>query len=215
MGRMGNGDTVALGELYAGFGDPIRSALLREFRRLGVTRVDADELDGLAVDVCTDLFARAGSWDPTFGVTPWWWARHRVAAIVGTYLGQFTDPLPEGGPAEEPGPPAPPTPTADGDDDDVLATLRRLGDADPRVRLLHEALDRVSRPAQQAVLLEVRLQTDQGDPSPSVTVGRVRHLKPDTVRQTHKRVTDRVRHLVATDPYFAPLAGLAFLCRAA
>src|SRR5437899_2733357 len=76
------------------------------------------------------------------------------------------------------------------------------------VRLLCEALDRVSRPAQQEVLFDVRMQAGQGDPSPAVTVGRARAVRPESVRQTCKRVLDKVRCLAVDDPYFAPLADL-------
>ena len=36
-------------------------------------------------------------------------------------------------------------------------------------------------------------------------------VRPETVRQTVKRVLDRLRGLAAADPHFAPLAGLALL----
>lgn len=58
------------------------------------------------------------------------------------------------------------------------------------------------------------MQAHQGDPSPAVTVARAYALRPEAVRQTCKRLTDKVRHLAATDPYFAPLADLHLLRRA-
>ena len=70
MARMADGDTAALEVLYIGFGDPIRSLIRKELRRLGVTSVDPADVDGLTLDVCTDLFRRAGSWDPSHGVPP-------------------------------------------------------------------------------------------------------------------------------------------------
>jgi hypothetical protein len=60
-----------------------------------------------------------------------------------------------------------------------------------RLRLLQEALKRVSRPAQQEILFEVKMQAGQGDPSPAVTVARAKALKPEAVRQTCKRLIDR------------------------
>jgi hypothetical protein len=210
MARMAGGDAAALEVLYVGFGDPIRGLIRRELRRLGVTRLDAAEVDGLALDVCSDLFRRAGSWDPSHGVTPWKWARLRVRAIVSGYVGQFTDPLPEGGPADEPVVITPPA----GDDDNVVITLDRLAELRSDLRLLHEALNRVSRPAQQEILFEVKMQAGQGDPSPAATVARAKALKPETVRQTCKRLLDRVSNLAATDPYFAPLADLHLLRKA-
>jgi hypothetical protein len=45
-------------------------------------------------------------------------------------------------------------------------------------------------------------------------VARAKALKPEAVRQTCKRLLDRVNDLAATDPYFAPLADLHLLRRA-
>ena len=215
MARMAGGDTAALEVLYVGFGDPIRSLIRKELRRLGVTSIDPADVDGLTLDVCTELYHRAGSWDPTHGVAPWTWARLRVRAIVGAYVGQFTDPLPEGGPAEA-DTPVVPAPADNDDDENVVVTFERLAVLrnDLRLRLLSEALNRVSRPAQQEILFEVKMQAGQGDPSPAVTVARAKALKPEAVRQTCKRLVDRVNYLAATDPYFAPLADLHLLGKA-
>ena len=210
MAAMAEGDTDALAVLYVEYGDPIRGVVRKELARLGVTHLDAAEIDGLALDVCSDLFRRAGSWDPAHGVLPWTWARMRVRAIVGRAIGQFTAPLPDGGPPET----AAPAAAMGNDDEGVLVTLDRLGGLRGDLRLLHEALDRVSRPSQQKILFEVRMQAGQGDPSPAVTVARAYGLRPDAVRQTCKRVVDRVRDLTDHDPHFAPLADLHLLRQA-
>lgn len=214
MARMAAGDPAALEELYIGFGNPIRSLIHKELRRLGVRSVDSADVDGLALDVCTELFRRAASWDPAHGVAPWTWARLRVRAIVGAYVGQFTDPLPEGGPADADVPVV--APHDNDDDENAVATFERLAALrnDLRLRLLAEALNRVSRPAQQEILFEVKMQAGQGDPSPAATVARAKALKPESVRQTCKRLVDRVNHLAATDLYFAPLADLHLLRKA-
>jgi DNA-directed RNA polymerase specialized sigma24 family protein len=213
MARMAAGDTAALEELYVGFGNPIRSLIHKELRRLGVCSVDSADVDGLTLDVCTELFRRAASWDPSHGVAPWTWARLRVRAIVSAYVGQFTDPLPEGGPADTDAAVVPPPAN---DDENVVLTFERLAALrnDLRLRLLAEALNRVSRPAQQEILFEVKMQAGQGDPSPAATMARAKALKPETVRQTCKRLLDRVNDLAATDPYFAPLADLHLLRKA-
>jgi hypothetical protein len=213
MARMAGGDPAALEVLYVGFGDPIRSLIRKELRRLGVTSIDPADVDGLTLDVCTELYRRAGSWDPSHGVAPWTWCQLRVRAIVGAHVGQFTDPLPDGGPAEADTPVVPPP---GNDDKSVVVTFERLAALrnDLRLRLLHEALNRVSRPAQQEILFEVKMQAGQGDPSPAVTVARAKALKPEAVRQTCKRLLDRVNDLATTDPYFAPLADLHLLRRA-
>jgi hypothetical protein len=212
MSRMAGGDVAALETLYVEFGDPIRVVIRKELRRLGVTAIDPAEVDGLTLDVCGELFRRAGSWNPEHDTTPWFWARLRVRAIVSAYVGQFADPLPDAGLAEaEPVVVSPPAATAD---DDVLAAFERLAAKRSDVRLLHEALLRVSRPAQQEILFEVKVQAGQGDPSPALTVARAKALRPESVRQTCKRVLDKVRRLADDDPYFAPLADLPFLRRA-
>ena len=213
MAAMAEGDTTALGALLQEYGDPIRGAVRKELARLGVTYFEAAEIDGLALDVCTELFRRAKSWDPAHGVLPWTWAKLRVRAIVGRHVGQFTDPLPEGGPAQAAEPVAT-GPAAGRDEENILFAFERLEGLRSELRLLHEALDRVSRPSQQEILFEVRMQAGQGDPSPAATVARAYALRPDAVRQTCKRLVDRVRHLAEHDPYFAPLADLHLLRKA-
>ena len=209
MERLAAGDRTAMEQLYLEFGDTIGNALRRELRNLNVSRVDAGEIDGLVLEVVIDLAGRAGSWDPSWGVTPWRWARRQVRAIVVRHLGQFTDPLPEGGVPEVE------APRVAAGDEDALATLDRLAGRDPRVALLLEALGQVARPGQQEIMFQVRLQAAQGDPSPSHTVAGERGIKPDAVRQTTKRVLDRVRALTKAEPHFAPLADLPLLQRAA
>jgi hypothetical protein len=222
MARMAAGDKAAQFELYFDFGDAIGRALRGEFWRLGVERVDEAEIDGLVLDACTDLFGRAGSWDPAHGVTPWTWARFRLRALVVAHLGQFADALPEEGPAElAAGASVTDAGSSEGAVADPVAVLRALAESRAlapygtgvaaSLRLLQEGLNRVSRPMQQAILLEVKVQAALGDPSPAVTVGQMTGVRPDTVRQTVKRVLDRLRRLADSDPHFAPLSGLALL----
>ena len=210
MGRMAAGDETATFDLYREYGDAIGRALRGEFRRLGVEWVDPADIDGLILDACIDLSGRAGSWDPARGVTPWTWARFRLRALVVAHLGQFSDRLPEEGLAEMPAP-TPGVETAAGAAD----TLRHLAATRDDLRLLQEGLDLVCLPAQQVILLEVKVQSALGDPSPAVTVGHMAGVRPDTVRQTVKRVLDRLRGLAAADPRFAPLATLPLLGGAA
>ena len=212
MGRMAAGDGTARFDLYWEYGDAIGRALRAEFRRLGVEWVDPADIDGLVLDACIDLSARAGSWDPGRGVTPWTWARFRLRALVVAHQGQFSDPLPEERLAEVPA-------AAPGEEavagTGAADTLRRLAVTRDELRLLQEGLDRVCLPAQQAILLEVKVQAALGDPSPAVTVSQLAGVRPDTVRQTVKRVLDRLRRLAASDPRFAPLATLPLLGGAA
>ena len=100
MGRLAAGERLAMELLYDEYGDPIRGQIRREFAGLGVP-CTADEVEGITYDfIVAELSPRAGSWDPSFGATPWHWARLRLRNMVVAWVGQFADPLPEGGPAE-------------------------------------------------------------------------------------------------------------------
>jgi hypothetical protein len=67
------------------------------------------------------------------------------------------------------------------------------------------------KPRDRAILLEVKLQTDAGDPSPANTVAREFGLQPAAVRQVVKRTCDRLRALAKNEARFAKLAGLPIL----
>lgn len=206
MARMAGGERDALYELYREFGGAVAGALRAELRRLGLVRVAPEDVDGLVLDACLDLFDRAASWDPARGVLPWTWARLRLRATAVAWVGQFAGPLPEGGPVDAAAPAAPA-----GGDAAALTVLDALAARRADVGLLREGLRRVSRPAQQEILLEVKLQGALGDPSPAATVGREAGMRPDAVRQTVKRVLDRLRGLAEDDVRFAPLAELPLL----
>jgi hypothetical protein len=55
MTRMAGGDRGALFVLYEEFGEAIGAVLRREYRRLGVERVEADEIAGLVLDAFAPL----------------------------------------------------------------------------------------------------------------------------------------------------------------
>ncbi|MDQ3946284.1 MAG: hypothetical protein M3357_14250, partial [Actinomycetota bacterium] len=99
-------------------------------------------------------------------------------------------------------------------DADAVAALHILARSRPELRLLQEGLDLVIPSAQQAILLEVKVQAALGDPSPAVTVGQMKGVRPDTVRQSVKRALDKLRHLATADPHFAPLGDLPLLASA-
>jgi hypothetical protein len=177
----------------------------REVRRLGVQHVEPDELDGLVLDGCLALFDSAGSWDPRGGALPWNWAVRRLAAIAQKWVGQHADTLDRDVVAAE-------QLRALGDEPEGLEVFERLAPCHDGCALLIEAFDhgRV-RPRDRAILLEVKLQTEAGDPSPSITVARVYGLKPDAVRQIVKRTLDRLRAVAAREPRFAGLIELPIL----
>jgi hypothetical protein len=205
MARMAGGDRAAVFTLYIEYGDHVAALMRREVRRLGVQHVEPDELDGLVLDGCLALFDSAGSWDPQGGALPWNWAVRRLAAIAQKWVGQHADTLDRDVVAAE-------QLRALGDEPEGLEVFERLAPCHDGCALLIEAFDhgRV-RPRDRAILLEVKLQTEAGDPSPSITVARVYGLKPDAVRQIVKRTLDRLRAVAVREPRFAGLIELPIL----
>src|SRR5438132_11248909 len=102
MALMAAGDQAAIFMLYGEFGAPLAGLARRELRRMGVERVDPDELDGLVMDACLALFDSAGSWDPDGGALPWNWARQKLAALASGFVGQHADSLDEGDGGRQP-----------------------------------------------------------------------------------------------------------------
>lgn len=207
MARMAVGDDQAAFELYQRFGKRIAGLLLRHLRRLGVYRIDQDELDGLVIDTCLMLSRIAGAWDPTRGALPWNWAGHRVVAIVSGWVGQHGveyDPERHEQVVRE-------ELSRAADELEELEVLEDLRSSHPGCDLLFEALERVASTRDRRILLAVRVQTAAGDPSPSVTVAREMGMRPDAVRQAAHRVRSRLKILAATEGRFAPLGDMAIL----
>ena len=206
MARMAGGDRAAVFTLYLEFGDHIAALMRRELRRLGVDHVELDELDGLVLDGCLALETSAGAWDPEGGALPWNWAAKRLAAIAQSWVGQHADPIDDHDvvAAEQL--------RALGHEPEGLEVFERLAPCHDGCSLLIEAFDFGKvKPRDRAILLEVRLQADAGDPSPSITVARDHALKPDAVRQIVKRTRDRLRALADCEPRFAGLAQVPIL----
>jgi len=206
MARMAGGDQAAVFTLYLEYGDHVAALMRRELRRLGVQHVEPDELDGLVLNGCLALLDGAGAWDPEGGALPWNWAVKRLAAIAAGWVGQHADPLDDHdvAVAEQL--------RAIGDEPEGLEVFERLAPCHDGCALLVEAFDRGKvKPRDRAILLEVKLQTDAGDPSPSVTVARDYGLNPAFVRQVVKRTLDRLRVLAEREPRFAGLTELPIL----
>jgi hypothetical protein len=205
MARMAGGDRAALFTLYVEYGDHVAALMRRELRRLGMHHVEPDELDGLVLDGCLALFDRARSWDPDGGALPWNWAVRRLSSIAQRWVGQHADPRDHDVVAAE-------QLRAIGDEPDGLEVFERLAPCHDGCALLVEAFDHGNvKPRDRAILLEVKLQTEAGDPSPSVTVARDYGLKPDAVRQIVKRALDRLRAVAEREPRFAGLTELPIL----
>jgi hypothetical protein len=206
MAAMAAGDRGATFDLYAEFGGPIRAAVRRLLRRLGVDSAAQEDLDGLVIDACLELQGCAEAWDPEGGALPWVWAERRLLAVVSRWVGQHADALEDRGEVIErmvasvAGASSEPT---------AIEVLARLDD--PTCVLLREALDAVASVRDRTIVLEVGLQRSLGDTSPAVTVGPDVGLKPDAVRQVLRRVRVRLSALAEKEPRYAPLIDLALL----
>jgi hypothetical protein len=206
MARIAGGDRAALFSLADQFGGPIVAAIRSHLRDLGVDHMERAELDGLAIDVCEAIWDVAPAWRPDGGALPWVWAAHRVRAVVSRHVGQHTDVLDEGAVAEVPA-----AAPAAAHEPSETALLRGLATANPQCALLLEALERVTTPRNQAVVLAVRVQELLGDPAPAATVGREFGMRSDAVRQVKRRTLQKLRDLADDDERFGSLTGLAFL----
>lgn len=209
MAAMADGDAAALFRMRCEFGGAITAVVRRMLRLRGVSCA-AEEIDGLVIDVCLMLFDVACGWSPDGGAVPWVWAERRVFNLIDSYLGQFSDPLDDGSVASDAGGPARVGATS-ALEPPVLELLDQLGQADPAVGLLHEALAAVASPRDGELFLELSVQQVMGDRSPAVTVGTLLGLRSDAVRQQHHRVRLRLRRLATSDVRFAPLADLALV----
>jgi hypothetical protein len=203
MSRLAAGDRAAVFTLYERFGAAIAGSMRGHLRRLGVTFVEPAELDGMVIDACVAVFGCASGWDPDGGGLPWTWAGHRLAGVAQRWLGIRSDSFDAS--SHDVVEPAPAGTTPDTSEWEVLASL---AGQDHLCALLVEALETVASPRDRALLLELRAQTAEGDPSPALTVGRRFSMAPDAVRQVGSRVRRRVRDLAAREDRFAPLADI-------
>jgi len=206
MAAMAAGDRGATFDLYAEFGGPIRAAVRRLLRRLGVDSVAQEDLDGLVIDACLELQGCAEAWDPEGGALPWVWAERRLLAVVSRWVGQHADTLEDRGEVLER---MVASAAGASSEPSALEVLARLDD--PTCILLREALESVASVRDRTIVLEVGLQRSLGDASPAVTVGPDVGLKPDAVRQVLRRVRVRLSALAEREPRYAPLVDLALL----
>lgn len=196
MSRMAAGDRAAVFALYLDFGAPIAAAVRRHAGGMGVV-FPADEVDALVMDACIAIMESAHSWDPNGGALPWNWAerrvRHMVAVQIGIHTDSLDDRLDRGLDPADAAPTDPSGPATGDEADDPHHLLAVLAETRPEVRAFQQVLGAVASPHHQRVVLEVLVQRSMGDRAPADTVGRMLGIKPATVRQIVKRVTDRLR----------------------
>jgi hypothetical protein len=70
MAAMATGDPAPVFWLYVEFGGHIGAVMRRELRRLGVERIAPEELDGMVIDACFELFDCGAAWNPAGGGPP-------------------------------------------------------------------------------------------------------------------------------------------------
>lgn len=200
-------DPAAVFALRESFADDLERTV-RTIASSRGARLSADEVDQLAIDVAMELYALAPGWNPDFGVPPWVWARHRVAALVDGHVGQHTRPLELVDRAEldRPAPPA-----SSDREPSVIEVIEQLAAEDASVALVRDALVAVASERDRALFLEVLVQTSLGDRAASATVAALVGMKPEAVRQQVSRIRRRLRELAATDPRYAGLAELAIV----
>src|SRR5690242_8505369 len=93
MGRMAAGDEAAAVTFFMEFGPVLRSVMRSHVRSMGVERITADELEGLALDAAFALCDRAGGWRSNGGALPWNWAERRLRQLAAAWVGIHTDEL--------------------------------------------------------------------------------------------------------------------------
>lgn len=203
MARLADGDTDAVFDLYEAFGAPLAAVMRRHLAAVGVTAAPREDVDGLVIDACLELFECSRAWRPDGGALPWNWAASRLRALAARYVGIHADELDD---AAVEGRPV--VAAWEGDEGSAHEVLVGLGSGVPMAALLLDGLARVGSLRDQAIVLELRLQAALGDPSPSHTVAAGFGASPEAVRQVGSRMRRRLRRLAESDERFAPLADL-------
>ncbi len=206
MRLMAGGDAAAVFMLYGEFGAPIAGAVRRHLAAVGVRAAPREDIDGLVIEACLELFDCAGGWDPDGGALPWNWAERRLRTMVSRSVDRHTDPFDDEW-TETPGAECD---AAGGEEPEPLEVLRRCQGV-PLCDLLMDALTELGSDRDRRLLLEMGLQRSLGDPSPALTVAPRFGMQPPAVRQAVKRMKDKLRGLARTDVRYASLADIALL----
>jgi hypothetical protein len=174
--------------------------------------LDAGDISMLVTDVCFELQRVAGAWSPDGGALPWVWARHRVENVVDRYLGSVgvlldedrldaLDRPVEG--VELAGP---------GEAGSMFDVLERVAPEMASACLLVEAIEEAAiSDRDREVVFEYAFEKVSGNRAPAATVAAAFGMKEATVRQVFHRARARLRHLIATNERYAPLADLPLL----
>lgn len=197
-------DRAAVFPFVADFGEHIARAVHFHLRTLGRADLaaDADEVEGLVLDVAFLLADKAGSWAPG-QATPWKWAERAVRSLVAGHVGHARVDVDAN---ELEGVVLPPVDrSVDLDLDSAAAHV-------PALALYRDALANLPvRDLHREVHLQYRVQQGLGDPSPAVTVATHYGLSAANVRQIDCRIRRHLVALVTSEPRFAPLRAIPWL----
>lgn len=202
MARLAEGDGAAIFTFRTRYEAEL-ARLVRGIAASRGARLRAPEVEELVTEATLAIAHVAPAWRPG-GAPPWVWARHRVAAAVDGYVGQWTDQLDDAAGGPEPVAPA----ASPGTEPPVVHVVAGLAETNALVALLHEAVTQVASPRDQVIFYEHGLQVSLGDRSPAATVAGLLGLRPEAVRQQQRRVRLRIQRLAEQEPRFAPLAVL-------
>ncbi|HMQ25139.1 MAG TPA: hypothetical protein PKA98_04060 [Acidimicrobiales bacterium] len=134
MARLADGDTDAVFDLYEAFGAPLAAVMRRHLAAVGVTAAPREDVDGLVIDACLELFECSRAWRPDGGALPWNWAASRLRALAARYVGIHADELDD---AAVEGRPV--VAAWEGDEGSAHEVLVGLGSGVPMAALLLEA----------------------------------------------------------------------------
>lgn len=204
MARLAAGDRAAIFTLATVHGGRIAGVVRQHLRACGVSTVSRDDLDGLVLDACLEIAEVAGAWRPG-GALPWRWAEHRIRLLVARWVGVHADPidLHDGSVLHVVEPPAP-APTTEAP---LAETFAKLVRDVPDVALFRQAaLAGGVDDAQLLLVLDYRIQQNQGDRAPAETLAPRYGVSTQTLRKRVSRASQRIRSTVEAEPRFAPLA---------
>jgi hypothetical protein len=210
MERIVAGDQAAIFTLYLEFGGHVAALMRRQLKHLTADHAADEDVEAMVIDACLALADVAGGWRPEGGALPWNWAIARLRPIATQWVGQYSDEIDTVLDDELAGSELvdPNHGTLHANDVELLTELASCHEG---CALVLEALERVASERDRAIVLELRVQSANGDAAPAVTIANRHGLSAAAVRQVACRVRSRLRQLAADEARFASLADLALV----
>ncbi|MDW3217097.1 MAG: hypothetical protein R8F63_00680 [Acidimicrobiales bacterium] len=201
MARLVAGDGDAVADLFELGATPVRRCILATLQEKGIW-VDRDRLDDITRDALLELVRIAPGWRADGGAAPWTWARHRLTSLAFDRIGILADEIDDLTHQEQSG-----ASTADVGEPAVVV-LRGLEADHDGVRILTDALGRITSERNAAVWLDVLSEEAAGNRSPAETVAQTHDLTAANVRKICQRVRCQLRALAQSEPDFKQLLTL-------